>query len=114
MPAHDPQTELVAAYLRTYYRDQPNDDVAATAAIRAYIGRHREEWTLACAFRSVLAAELPAGTLTSLVTDNAGREMEDEVEARAFLQAVYDGNSMELAFDHAALCDPDDGDGGGA
>jgi hypothetical protein len=96
---------VIREYFRRFYRNEPNGDIAGTAAIRAMIGKHAEEWLVARAFRTVIGAPFAPGYLRGFVCEHAGRDLEDDAEAREFLQEVYDGNAMDLAFDPNLLID---------
>lgn len=82
--------QLVTSLLAEYYRDEPNDTTAAMHAIHAGVDNVRHFWRLSRAFREVLSASLPDGTLQNLVVKVARRVVWSDHEAREFLQKVYD------------------------
>ena len=96
---------IVRDFLVEFYQPEPNNDRAATKAVRAYIGVYGPKWRIANALRSLLERELPPGTLTDLVDSASGRLVDDDEEARKFLAMVFDDNAMDVAVDMDALDD---------
>jgi hypothetical protein len=82
--------QLVSGYLASFYRDEENDSTAAKNAVHAGVNDRPYIWRLSRAFREVLGATLPDGTLQRLVVTVARRNVWSEDEAREFLQKVYD------------------------
>jgi hypothetical protein len=94
---------IVREFLVEFYQPEPDNDLAATKAVRAYIGEHGSKWRIADALRSLLERELPPGTLMELVDSASGRLMDDDAEARRFLTMVFDDTAMDVAIDTDAL-----------
>lgn len=93
----------VARYLRQHYAEEESEPRAAIHALRAVGDRWRERYGASLAFRALLTAQWSEGLLTELVRLNAGRQVEDDVEARAFLERVFQDSALNLAVNFDAL-----------
>ena len=102
MSAKDEQM-IVRKFLVEFYQPEPNNDLAATKAVRAFIGEYNAKWRIADALRSLLDRDLPPGALMNLVDSASGRLMDDDEEARRFLTMVFHDNAMDVAVDTDGL-----------
>jgi hypothetical protein len=87
---------LVKAHLERFYRDEPNNDIAADNALLA-LANWRERWKTSVAFRIVIGSEFPLGALKELVLRSANRLIRDDSHAREFLQKIYSLSSLDAA-----------------
>ena len=95
--------EIVAGYLARFYKDECNDITAAKNAVWAAVEERRQQWKVRCAFRRIMDAAFPEGTLTRLVVENAKRNVWSDEEAREFIRQVYEDTYLDNAVDYDEL-----------
>jgi|GEM_PF-6055003 len=83
-------------FLERHYSAQPDDLRAKVAAMKHLLAHPRERIPVGLSFRWLLRAELPEGVLYDLVTRRATRRVEDDQEARAFVEKVYTANLFDV------------------
>jgi hypothetical protein len=94
---------MVAGYLDSYYRDAPNNIVAAEKAVEALSTDIHRHWEVCRAFRWVVDGEHLPGELMQLVVQGGGHDVWSDQEALAFLRKVYDETYPNDAIDFDEL-----------
>jgi len=93
--------ELIADFLENFYRDEPDDIVAAKNAVWAGVDDRQRVWRISRAFRDVLDGELPDGVLREIIISHAKRDVWSDAEAQEYLQKIYEDTYLGdvLGFD---------------
>ena len=92
----DNSLETVGDFLSLFYYEEPDDINASIEVLTDLIHRLDYRYDLIVAFKKLLTSSLPERTLTELVKLRANRYVENDEEAKEFLQRVWTLNLFDL------------------